>query len=336
MKYFKNHSLLPYNTFHINVTADHFFRFDAVVELQNWLADHTPDKNTLVMGGGSNLLFISNFKGTIIYPAFKGIELVSEAGDDVLVRFWAGEEWDQCVNWAVEHGLGGIENLSWIPGHAGAAPVQNIGAYGAELADIVEYVDGIFLDNGQIFRKTREECAFDYRYSVFKGPLRNNTVVTSVVVRLTRKPHFSLNYGSVRQLVEQKGGISLANIRSAIIEIRRDKLPDTEQTGNAGSFFKNPVIAAERYIELQKEWPQIPGYTYSEKALVKVPAGWLIEQAGWKGKQMGPAGVHENQALVIINMGGATGKDICELAKTIKEDVLKKFGISLQPEVNML
>jgi UDP-N-acetylmuramate dehydrogenase len=337
MEYFKNHSLHRLNTFHVDARARHFYKFDAIEELKEWVPRKTLDSNkVLVMGGGSNLLFTKYFDGTILTPVFKGKKIIGKDKDDVFVYFAAGEEWDECVEWAVKQELGGIENLSYIPGNAGAAPVQNIGAYGVELADVVEYVEGIYLDDGREFRMKRSEIKYDYRYSIFKGPLRNKAVITGMVLRLTRQPVFKLEYGSVRQLVMELGEVNLGNIRQAIIDIRQNKLPETGKKGNAGSFFKNPVVNREVYEQIKHNFPEIPGYILDEGAKVKIPAGWLIEQVGWKGKTKGNAGVHDKQALVLINTGGASGLEIADLAYTIQDDVQKKFGLHLEPEVNIL
>ncbi len=335
MNYYKDYSLLEYNTFHVDLQASGFYKFDYVSELQEWLQTNRTN-DVFVLGGGSNVLFTKNFEGTIIYPSFKGIEIEKEEGPDVWVRFAAGEEWDHCVEWAVEQGLGGIENLSYIPGNIGAAPIQNIGAYGVELSDVMVYTEGFYLNNGNFFRKNNEACNFDYRYSIFKGPLRNKVVITSVVLRLSRKPQFQLDYGSVKEMVNSYGEINLTNIRKAIIEIRREKLPDPNEIGNAGSFFKNPVIPASQYSQMQKKWNELSGYPLPDTGMVKIPAGWLIEKCGWKGKRMGNAGVHTKQALVIVNNGGATAKEIIDLAKTIQNDVFQKFGVEIEPEVNII
>ncbi len=337
IKVFTNFSLKHFNTFHVEAFADKFLQFDSRVELQKWLkSEKTLEKNEfLVMGGGSNLLFTSDFHGTIIHPMITGIELIGEEGDDVLVRLGAGEQWDHCVAWAVENGLGGIENLSLIPGMAGAAPVQNIGAYGVELKDVMVWAEGLWLKDGASFRLYNHECSFDYRYSIFKGPLKNQTVITSVVVRLQKKPVFQLEYGTVSLAVEERGGVSLKNIRDAVVEIRASKLPDPDKLGNAGSFFKNPVIDAQEYRELLKKFPKMPGYPLPHGERMKVPAGWLIEQGGWKGSVRGRAGVHVSQALVLVNHGGATGSEILALAQAIESDVCKKFGIQLEREVNV-
>jgi UDP-N-acetylmuramate dehydrogenase len=336
MQHYTDFSLKKHNTFGLEARARDFYSFENSDELQRWLQKYQPGENVLVIGGGSNLLFTRDYDGTIISPGFRGIEVVAEDGNDVLVRFAAGEEWDYCVEWAVNHGFGGIENLSYIPGHAGAAPVQNIGAYGVEVADVTQYVEGIMLDDGTSFRKTSEECDFDYRYSVFKGPLKNKVVVTGLVLRLSRRPVFVLDYGALKERVESLGEVNLQNIRQAVVEIRKEKLPEPEELGNAGSFFKNPVVSSAKYHQLREQWPNIPGYLLEEGEKVKVPAGWLIEQSGWKGREYGNAGVHKNQALVLINRGGASGSEIESLARAIQEDVLSKFSIELHPEVNIL
>ena len=335
MQLFRDFSLCKYNTFQIDVQSHRFIRFDTPAELSKWVMQN-PVREVFVLGGGSNVLFTSDYEGTIIHPVFKGTEIISEQENNVMVRLGAGEEWDNCVEWAINQGLGGIENLSLIPGSAGAAPVQNIGAYGVEISELVEYVDGIWLETGQPFRMTQSECEYDYRYSIFKGPLRNKVVITSVVLRLSRQPGFRLEYGTLKDAVARLGEPDLKTIRRAVLDIRRAKLPDPAQTGNAGSFFKNPVVSKDFYQEMQKSWPKIPGHYISDGEKVKVPAGWLIEQTGWKGKQLGRAGVHPAQALVLVNLGGAEGSEIAFLAEKIKKDVLDKFGIELVPEVNIL
>ncbi|WP_010664047.1 UDP-N-acetylmuramate dehydrogenase [Marinilabilia salmonicolor] len=336
MQHYTNYSLKKRNTFGLDVKAKDFFVFENSKELSTWLAQGHSKGQILVIGGGSNLLFTRDYEGIVLSPELKGIEIIAEDEKKVLVRFAAGEEWDTCVQWAVENGLGGIENLSYIPGNAGAAPVQNIGAYGVEVADVVESVEGVMLEDGSPFRKSRGECDFEYRYSIFKGPLKNKVVVTGVILKLSKEPAFSLDYGAVREQVSRLGGLSLGNIRNAIVDIRKEKLPEPDEFGNAGSFFKNPVVEASSYQQLQKKWPEIPGYVLQNGEKVKVPAGWLIEKAGWKGREFGNAGVHKKQALVLINRGHATGSEIAGLAKAIQEDVFSTFGIQLYPEVNFL
>lgn len=336
MKLYNNFPLLEYNTFNVNVKAKNFIQFDSPADIQEWIAQRGSTDDSLVMGRGSNLLFTGDFEGSILYPAFKGRYIVKESRDEALVFFAAGEDWDQCVKWAVENNLWGIENLSYIPGHAGAAPVQNIGAYGVELADLVEAVEGIYLDTGKAFSKGREECSYSYRYSVFKGPLRNKTIITGVTLCLSKKPVPKLDYGSLECEVGQMGKPNLQNIRKAVINIRKNKLPDPSEKGNGGSFFKNPVVDNDFFKRLQKKWKEIPGYFLNDGKQVKVPAGWLIEKAGWKGHRSGNAGVHDKQALVLVNNGGASGREIADLAMAIKEDIYQKFDILLEPEVNII
>lgn len=336
MKLFNNISLLKHNTFNVSVKAKNFVQFDSPTDILKWLEKGEYLKKFLVMGGGSNLLFTDNYEGTILYPAFKERRIVKEDGDRATVFFAAGEDWDQCVEWAVKNNLWGIENLSYIPGHAGAAPVQNIGAYGVELSELVETVEGIDLASGKKFSKTHEECHYDYRYSIFKGPLRGQTIITGVTLRLSKKPTPRLGYGSLKEEVEQMGEVSLSNIRKAVINTRKNKLPDPCITGNGGSFFKNPVVDNNLFKKLKDHWKEIPGYFLNDNKQVKIPAGWLIEKAGWKGHRTGNAGVHDKQALVLVNRGGATGREIADLAMRIQSDINKKFGILLEPEVNII
>ncbi|MGQ1890670.1 UDP-N-acetylmuramate dehydrogenase [Thermophagus sp. OGC60D27] len=336
MEYYNHYPLQDYTTFGVVAYTRKFYRFDTQKELKQWLekeSDKHPKK--LVLGGGSNLLFTGDFDGTVLFPAFKGIELLEDNKDTVLVDISAGENWDDCVAWCVERGLGGIENLSYIPGNAGAAAVQNIGAYGVELADVVDRVEGFLLDSGEVFSMDVNECMYDYRYSIFKGPLQNNVVITNLVLRLSKKPKYLLDYGQVKEAVEKRGPANLKNIRNAIIDIRKSKLPDPNELGNGGSFFKNPIVEKPLFETLKQNYPDAVGYPHAQNRF-KVAAGWLIEKAGWKGKCIGNAGVHDKQALVLINKGGATGKEIADLACEIQSDVLEKFGIKLDPEVNIL
>ncbi|PWE00039.1 UDP-N-acetylmuramate dehydrogenase [Marinilabilia rubra] len=336
MQRFNNFSLKQYNTFNIDVKAKEFIQFDEPKEIRNWIEEGEFNNPFLILGGGSNLLFTRDYDGSVLYPAFKGKKIVNENDDYAFVYFAAGEDWDQCVEWAVEHNLWGVENLSLIPGHAGAAPVQNIGAYGVELSDLVETVEGVYLETGKKFLKKKDSCSYGYRYSIFKGPLRNKVIVTGVTLRLNKKPATKLGYGSLKVEVENMGAITLQNIRKAVINIRTSKLPDPEEKGNGGSFFKNPVISGNFYKNLQDKWPEIPGYFLNESNRVKVPAGWLIDKAGWKGYKSGRAGVHDKQALVLVNNGGASGLEIADLAMKIKEDIIQKFEILLETEVNIL
>jgi UDP-N-acetylmuramate dehydrogenase len=336
MNYYTDYSLREYTTFGVPAQAARFIRFNTEDELKRWIRNESsahPEK--LVLGGGSNLLFTENFDGTVLHPVFKGIEVIGEEGDSVLIRIAAGEAWDRCVEWCVEKGFGGIENLSFIPGHAGAAAVQNIGAYGVELSDVMEEVHGYSLDSGKAFSMASSDCDYDYRYSIFKGPLKNKAVITSIVLRLSKIPRYNLSYGQVQEAVKKQGPVNLKNIRNAILHIRKEKLPDPAVFGNGGSFFKNPVIDTSCFEKLKQAHPDIVGYRMKNNK-VKIAAGWLIEKAGWKGKSLGRAAVHEKQALVLINRGGATGKEIARLASEIQSDIQQKFGIKLESEVNII
>ena len=269
-------------------------------------------------------------------PQNQSIDIVATEGNTVHVRIGAGVEWDDAVAWSVEQGLWGIENLSLIPGKAGAAPVQNIGAYGTEVKDVIEQVEMFCPETRNTLILANEYCEFGYRDSIFKRSLRGRVIITSIVIRLSRTPNPRLRYGDVQQRVDELGGPTLANIREAIVAIRSHKLPDTKVTGNAGSFFKNPVVERELAEKLLAEYPDMPLYPAAEEGKAKLAAGWLIDRAGWKGKSDGRVGVHARQALVLINLGGATGAEVMALAHRIVGDVKERFGVELSPEVNVL
>lgn len=289
----------------------------------------------LILGGGSNILFTGNFNGTIINPLIVGINIEERDHDHVIVSAGAGVNWDEVVDWSVKKGLGGLENLSLIPGSVGATPVQNIGAYGAEIKDNIIKVRTVCISDGSIKEFTNPECKFGYRNSIFKGTLKGSYLVTRVYYRLNVNPLLKLDYGSINDEVRKLGATSLINVRQAVINIRRSKLPDPEITGNAGSFFKNPVVKMRYAKELQKKYPGMPCYT-EPSGDIKLPAGWLIEQCGWKGRRIGDAAVHEKQSLVIINHGNATGRDILDLSEQIRKSVFEKFGIELEREVEVI
>lgn len=333
----ENHSLKDLHTFGLDVKARHYLVYHNEDELKELLKGTLiRERSLLLMGGGSNLLFLNDYNGVVLHSAIDGIEVVEEDSEQVLLKVGAGVAWDALVAWSVERGYGGIENLSYIPGDVGAAPVQNIGAYGVEFQDVFVRAEGYFLDTALPFSLSKEECAFGYRDSIFKKELKGKVVVTRVLIRLSKQPHFLLDYGPVRSAVEQLGSINLHNIRKVIIAIRCSKLPDPKEAGNAGSFFKNPVVPLAFFQQLQATHPDVPHYELAGGAEIKIPAGWLIEQAGWKGRQMGRAAVHSKQALVLVNLGGATGKEIYSLAENIRSDVQQKYGILLEPEVNVL
>ena len=330
MKIKENYSLKDYNTFAIAVKCKYFAEAATEEELLDFVRTYewNPEE-ILILGGGSNFLFTEDFEGTVFYPAMKGIEIIEEDEDFVYVRVGAGEVWDEWVAWAVEHGYGGVENLSLIPGHVGAAPVQNVGAYGMEAGDTIYRVEAIRLDSAELVRIDATDCQFAYRDSIWK----NQYLIARVIFRLTKKPEFRLEYGSIRNELDQLGGeISLKNIRRAIIRIRQEKLPDVAVLPNAGSFFKNPVVSGEMAEKLLLQYPELPVYQVDDERR-KLAAGWMIEQCGWKGRSLGKAGVHKKQALVLVNEGGADGTEVACLANEIKKSVFLKFGVWLEPEV---
>nr|WP_321452344.1 UDP-N-acetylmuramate dehydrogenase [uncultured Carboxylicivirga sp.] len=332
----KNANLKSYNTFGLNVRAKELIECDNtpdLIEAINYL--QTNPQPFLIVGGGSNLLFSKDFEGLIIHPTIMGIEIFQEDEKSVYIKAGAGVEWDDLVAFCVKNNYYGLENLSYIPGNVGASPVQNIGAYGVEVKDCIDKVHGIFINDGSSFTMTNAECMFDYRYSIFKNELKNKIIVTSVVFKLIKEAELNLSYGPVKEELSKKDKSDLKTLRETIIEIRKSKLPDPGETGNAGSFFKNPVIQRSRYEALLKKHPNIPHYIISED-LIKIPAGWLIDQSGWKGKSIGGASVHEKQALVLINKNNASAHDIMQLSNAIINDIKNRFQITLEPEVNII
>ena len=337
MRIEEHFDLKPYNTFDISARCNYFVESGSEEELLDFVKQYelVPEE-ILLLGGGSNFLFTEDFDGTVIYPVMKGIALLKEEEDHVLVRAGAGEVWDDFVAWTVNRGYGGVENLSLIPGHVGAAPVQNVGAYGMEAGDAIETVEAIDIEQAVKVRIPAAECRFAYRDSMFKHSWKNRYIITYVVFRLSKEPVYKLDYGSIREEVGRLGEmVSLSSVRQAVINIRNSKLPDVRELPNAGSFFRNPVVSAEFARNLQQKYPSVPLYPVNDEQ-VKVAAGWLIEQAGWKGKTLGNAGVHDRQALVLVNRGGATGIEISRLANAIKKDVFVRFGVWIEPEVNVV
>lgn len=336
MKILKNHSLRPYNTFGVEARAAHFAEvFDAKSLVEVLEAKIAP---LFVLGGGSNILLTRNLPGIVIHNAIRGIEVEQETDEQVVVAAGGGTNWHDLVDWSLQQGLGGIENLSLIPGTVGAAPIQNIGAYGAELKDVFEKLEAYSIEDGGRVLFDAKACQFGYRDSFFKREGRGRFFITRVWLRLSKHPRLNLGYGNVQETLREMGIVtpSVCDVSKAIIRIRQSKLPNPAQLGNAGSFFKNPTIDQAHFQLLKKSWPDLPGYPQDEGAtLVKVPAGWLIEKAGWKGRRIGDAGCHHQQALVLVNYGKATGQDILHLASLIKEDVENKFGIRLEEEVNI-
>lgn len=332
----ENISLLSYNTFGIDAKANYFIEYSSVEELQTALKSEIVKSNRLLhIGGGSNLLFMKDFNGVILHSAINFIKKVSEDADTVMLEAGAVVNWDDFVAYTVENGWGGVENLSLIPGEVGASAVQNIGAYGVEVQDVITEVNAVEIETGELKIFSVDDCQYGYRESIFKKELKGKYIITSVVFKLQKQPEFKLNYQHLEAEVLKNGDINLQNIRQTIIAVRESKLPDPKIFGNAGSFFMNPVISKAHFNELLAQYPQMPHYFVSETE-EKVPAGWLIDQCGWKGKQIGNAGVHDKQALVLVNKGGATGAEIVYLAEQIQASVKSKFGIELRAEVNYI
>lgn len=337
MKITKDYSLLPHNTFGMDVKASLFIEYGSVEELKDLFRRYAlKDARWLHIGAGSNLLFTGDYPGIILHSCIRGFEVVSEDAEAVIVRVGAGEVWDDFVAYAVSNEWYGAENLSLIPGEVGASAVQNIGAYGVEAKDLIVEVETIEVATGKerVFRN--EECGYAYRESVFKLSLKRRHVLTHVSFRLKKSPSYHLDYGNVRAELEKRGcELSLANVRQTIIDIRKAKLPDPKIQGNAGSFFMNPIVPRAQFEALLQTYPLMPHYEVDADR-VKIPAAWMIDRCGWKGKQSGRAGVHDKQALVLVNLGGATGHEIIQLAEEIRNSVLMKFGISISPEVNYI
>lgn len=327
----RNYPLRNHNTFGLDVSASNFLEYNTEEELLELIQKGHVTSPLLHIGGGSNLLFTRDYPGTILHSRIQDITLTSETPNTISLRVGAGVVWDNWVNYCVAQGWQGVENLSLIPGEVGAAAVQNIGAYGVEAKDVITSVETIDI-TGKRRTFLAEECEYAYRYSIFKRTDMKSVFITYVNFCLNKIPHFHLNYDALREALKSYPYPTLANIRESVIRIRQNKLPDPKVLGNAGSFFMNPVISRIRFEQLQQEYPGIPHYDIDADQ-VKVPAGWLIEQCGWKGKHLGPAAVYNKQALVLINTGGATADDILKLATAVQASVQQKFDIKIQPEV---
>lgn len=336
----KNINLKPFNTFGIDAIASAFIRITSVQDIQQLIRDGELKRQpTLILGGGSNMLFTQNPEGLVIKNDIKGIEVVKEMTDHILLQVGAGETWHDVVLHCVERNWGGIENLSLIPGTAGAAPMQNIGAYGVEIKDVLECVTAIHVETGDIHTFSNTQCKFGYRESIFKHEVRGEYIISSITLRLTKtNHHFNASYGAIKDTLKafDHHELSIKAISDAVIHIRKSKLPDPAVIGNAGSFFKNPSIPEAEYASLKKSYPQIPGFTGEHPQSIKVPAAWLIEQCGWKGKRFDKIGVNPLQPLVLVNYGGGDGKKIWELALQIQASVKEKFNVQLSPEVNII
>lgn len=332
----KNISLRPYNTFGIEAKAAFFVEINSTEELQAVLKDDgLSEWPLMILGGGSNVLLTKDFEGLVLKMNITGIKTRRETDDHVFVEAGAGENWHEFVLYCVKHNLGGVENLSLIPGTVGAAPMQNIGAYGTEIKDTFESLEAVEKATGQLRTFTNEECRFGYRESIFKKELKDQYIITSVVFRLNKVPVLNLKYGGVQEALADIESPTIDHVSKAITAIRQSKLPDPAQIGNSGSFFKNPEIPEAQFNKLKEKYPTIPGYP-TAAGFIKVPAAWLIEQCGWKGKVMGQTGTYKNHALVLVNHGGATGAEVWQLAMDIQQSVQDRFGITIQPEVNIV
>lgn len=329
-------SLLNHNTFGIDQSCNELYESTTVEELKDILPVLRQEP-LLVIGAGSNLLLTKDFEGNVLHPMMKGITVNPVTEDEVLVRCGAGEVWDEVVDYCVKNGLNDMENLSLIPGEVGASAVQNIGAYGMEAKDIIQTVEAIEIETGKEVVFDNADCGYAYRFSNFKADWKGRYIVTFVTYKLHKTFTPRLDYGNLRQTLEAQGidNPTAKDVREAVISIRNAKLPDPAVEGNAGSFFMNPVVSREKFEELLALYPQMPHY-YVDQDNEKIPAGWMIEQCGWKGKTLGKAGVHGKQALVLVNKGGAKGSDVVALCEAVRAAVKEKFGITINPEVNII
>jgi UDP-N-acetylmuramate dehydrogenase len=326
-----HYPLKAFNSFGIQAYARRFAKLE---QLNDFELIFKEEQKIRLLGGGSNILFREDPKDFIIWNQLKGIRKLEEDAEYVWIEAAAGELWHELVLWCIERDYAGIENLSLIPGSVGAAPIQNIGAYGVELKDVFYELDAINLSTGELQTFDAKACHFGYRNSIFKQALRGKYCITAVRLQLYKQAQFNTSYGAIQAELGDRP-LTLRNLSNAVISIRQSKLPDPKVIGNAGSFFKNPVIERSQYENLLEHYPTLPSYPVEDEQFVKVPAGWLIDKAGWKGKRQAKAGVHENQALVLVNYGGARGADIWQLAMDIQADIQEKYGIELEPEVNL-
>lgn len=337
MQISQNKSLKLHNTFGVNVKAKRFGTIKCIDDLTNTLPLMREEKALLFLGSGSNILFTKDYDGLVLNNQLRGKDIIHEDENGLVLQVSGGENWSDLVDYTVEMGWGGIENLSLIPGTVGAAPVQNIGAYGVELNELLIAVEAIEISSGNIHQFANIDCEFSYRSSIFKTSLRGKFFITSVLLKLSKKPVLNLSYTPLKKALSalNENEVNVQLVSKAVKEIRRSKLPDPEELGNAGSFFKNPMVQFSKIEELISDYPEIPFYKVDDDTY-KIAAGWLIEKSGWKGKRIGNAGVHAKQALVIVNYGGASGKEILQLSEKIKEDVKAKFNIGIVPEVTIL
>jgi len=337
MKIEYNKSLKKHNTFGIDVTASKFLEITSETQLIKVLSKEKKE-NIFVISGGSNMLLTKDVDALVLHLNISGIDIIEESEDFVHIAANAGENWHDFVQYCISKGFGGLENLSLIPGYVGSAPIQNIGAYGVELKDTFVSCKTVEIATGKNQVFTKQECEFGYRNSIFKNTLKGTHIITQVTFKLSKKNHIlNKSYGAIEQALQEKNisNPTIKDIADAVIKIRKQKLPDPSEIGNSGSFFKNPIISMDHFIKLQKEFPAIPSYKIDEHT-IKVPAGWLIEQSGFKGKRWGDAGVHKNQALVLVNYKNATGKELLDLSEKIKSAIKINYNISLETEVNII
>lgn len=337
MQIHTNFSLKNYNTFGIEAKAKEFVTVHSTDELIEILQQYSTSKK-FILGGGSNMLLTQDIDALVIHLDLKGKKVIDENDDFVWVESQAGENWHEFVLWTIEQNFGGLENLSLIPGNVGTTPIQNIGAYGVEIKDTFVLCEAIHIETQELLVFTNEKCKFGYRESIFKNEIKDEFIITSVVFKLTKHNHkLNTSYGAIEAELEKQHikNPSLKDVSNAVIAIRESKLPNPKELGNSGSFFKNPVILKSDFEKIQQKFPDMPHYVVSETE-VKVPAGWLIEQAGFKGKRFGDAGIHKNQALVLVNYGNATGQEILAVSKNIQKTIFETYGISIEAEVNVI
>jgi len=337
MKLLQNYSLKNLNTFGVDVSSKYFAEIFSELEIEELFNDNLiKSQKKLILGGGSNILFTKDFEGMIIKTSISGINIVEESENEVIIESGAGTIWDDLVAFCVEKNFGGIENLTSIPGSVGAAPIQNIGAYGQELSDTFLTLEGLLIENGEKKTFKKDECKFSYRTSIFKQELKNKFIITSVRLKLSKNPEVNTKYKWLGEyfLIKEMTNPTIKDVREAVAEIRQSRLPDPKVTGNAGSFFKNPEISSKTFNKLKLEYPDIVNFPAGNEKF-KIAAGWLIEKCGWKGKRIGDVGTSTDHALVICNFGNSTGNEILEFAMQIKEEVKNKFGITLLEEVNI-
>ncbi|NDV65769.1 UDP-N-acetylmuramate dehydrogenase [Bacteroides sp. 224] len=331
---YENYSLLSHNTFGIDIKAAHFIEYDSVEELQQIIHKGTVKEPYIHIGGGSNLLFTKDYEGLVLHSCIKEITKIEETEDTVTLRVGSGIVWDDFVACCVENEWYGAENLSNIPGEVGASAVQNVGAYGVEAKDIIKEVELLSV-KGEKAVFSASDCQFSYRHSIFKKPEMKGWFVTRISFILNKKPVYKLEYGAIREELKKYPEVTLAAVRKAIFAIRSAKLPDPAVLGNAGSFFMNPMVDRNKFEELKEIYPQMPFYEVDSHT-IKIPAAWMIEQCGWKGKALGPVAMYEKQALVLVNRGGASGEDVISLSNAVRASVREKFGVDINPEVKFV